>query len=375
MINRRIIRGKVMQQIYAYGICKQANIQLSKEHIMDIFQPDLNSLEPQDANKLEGYAKLTLLHFEEYLRSLINNNDEELPKEVVVAYNKAIIFLNQSNEKDFQHILKKNIEECENIYNHYLMLLNLLPLVGKLYFEVKKNNSIHNNIFVQALENSTQLQSETIKRNLTWENDHDLISDIVSHAIKDDILFQYQLAASNEIQKEREFAIYFLRNIVLKNPRVDDYFNLLDYNWEDNKAAIKDMASDTIKAIKPNEEVQLSTLSKNWDDDKLFLKTLFTECVHNDRIAEEYMIPHLKNWEVSRLTATDSIMMKMCISEMIHFSGIPTKVSINEYVEMSKKFSGPKSKLIINGVLDAVSDDLIQKGIIKKSARGLIDTK
>jgi N utilization substance protein B len=67
--------------------------------------------------------------------------------------------------------------------------------------------------------------------------------------------------------------------------------------------------------------------------------------------------------------------MKLCLTEMIHFNGIPVKVSLNEYIEISKKYSTPKSKLLINGVLDALSTELLAKGIIKKSGRGLLDNK
>lgn len=375
MINRRIVRGKVMQQLYAYSICTEANLLLAKDQISAYFKPNLNSLEPQDAQKLEGLEKLTLLHLGDYTRTLEKNNTEDLPSEVYVCFNKALEALEKANTSDKNHIQKILIQECENIYNHYLQILAILPDIGNILLNIKKIQNLKSNIFVQGLENNPILQQEIVKQNITWYDNQNITSDIINQLLKDEVYKLYTLAQSDSVDQEREFALYFLRNIVLKNEQLLEYFNELDYNWDENKPAIKDMACDTIKNMSPNGEVLLSTLSKNWEDDKDFLKILYNKCIENDRISENLIKPTLKNWDIDRLTTTDAIIMKMCITEMIEFSSIPTKVSINEYLDLSKRFSTPKSKLIINGVIETISVELVKNGTIKKSGRGLMDNK
>ena len=82
-----------------------------------------------------------------------------------------------------------------------------------------------------------------------------------------------------------------------------------------------------------------------------------------------------KNWEVDRLAITDQIILKMAIAELLNFQSIPVKVTINEYIELSKNYSTPKSKQFVNGILDVISDDLKDSGKLKKSGRGLLDSK
>lgn len=375
MINRSIIRGKVLQQLYAYEICKSANLELAKEAIITHFKPNLNTMEPQDPNRLEGLTKLTLLHFEEYNRTFIKNTNDDLPKEVLPCFERTLKNFNNDNSKDKLNILKILIQECEKIYNLYLFSLALLPKIGQILFEAKKIDTIKKNIFIQCIENHSELEQKIIKNQINLDESEIIYTSIITNLLNDEVYKMYVLAKSDSIDKEREFALYFLKTIVLKNESLLDFFDELDYNWSSNKVAIKDMAAGTIKAMKPNEQFELSPLSKNWDEDKVFLKSLFLTCIDNNRESEEFITPHLINWELGRLVTIDAILIKMCLTEMIEFPNIPTKVSINEYLDISKKYSSEKSSEFINGVLDKISKTLTESGKIKKSGRGLIDNR
>ncbi|MCK5102009.1 MAG: transcription antitermination protein NusB, partial [Cyclobacteriaceae bacterium] len=83
----------------------------------------------------------------------------------------------------------------------------------------------------------------------------------------------------------------------------------------------------------------------------------------------------LQNWDIERVAMTDKVLLKMALAELIYFPSIPTKVTINEFIEISKTFSTPKSKKFVNGILDGLATELVNKGIIRKSGRGLIDNK
>jgi N utilization substance protein B len=146
--------------------------------------------------------------------------------------------------------------------------------------------------------------------------------------------------------------------------------------WAENKAILRSMVLKTIKSLEEDvSDFELAELSYNWDEDKHFFETIFNQTVHESEKYEELIASKSKNWDLDRISETDKILLLMAIQEMINFPGIPVKVTINEYIEVSKKYSTPKSKQFINGVLDVIAVDLQKEGVIKKSGRGLIDNK
>jgi N utilization substance protein B len=137
------------------------------------------------------------------------------------------------------------------------------------------------------------------------------------------------------------------------------------------------MLTKTVKSLEEGnpQSVQLLELSPNWEDDKEFMKDLFKYTLDNDEEYEQLISGKAKNWDIERLAMLDRIILKMAIAEMLHFPSIPVKVTINEFIELSKEYSTPKSKQFVNGILDATVAELTSKGILKKSGRGLIDNK
>jgi N utilization substance protein B len=148
-----------------------------------------------------------------------------------------------------------------------------------------------------------------------------------------------------------------------------------DLYWTENKAILRSLVLKTVKAIEEDQDFELAELSYNWEEDKQFFETIYDKTLINGEIYDDLIASKTKNWDIERISDTDKILLQMAIQEMINFPGIPVKVTINEYIEVSKKYSTPKSKQFINGVLDVIAVDLQNKGVIKKSGRGLIDNK
>ena len=132
--------------------------------------------------------------------------------------------------------------------------------------------------------------------------------------------------------------------------------------------------SKTLKSI-DNDGVELAPLSYQWEDDKQFFTEIFDATIEKESWTEKLVSEHADNWEMDRIAQVDMILLKMAVTEMINFPSIPVKVTINEYIELSKKYSTPKSKKFINGILDVLANHLTSNGTIKKSGRGLIDNK
>jgi len=151
-----------------------------------------------------------------------------------------------------------------------------------------------------------------------------------------------------------------------------EFFEEKDLNWNLNKDVVKSMSTKTFK-IEALEDLSLQPLALQWEDDKSFFEDLYEFTLDSDKDLNGWVEAQTKNWESDRLAMTDFILLKMAVAEMIKFPSIPVKVSINEYIELAKNYSTPKSGQFINGILDEISIRLMSEKIIQKSGRGLID--
>ena len=124
-----------------------------------------------------------------------------------------------------------------------------------------------------------------------------------------------------------------------------------------------------------DEKQELMNLSANWTEDREFAETLYRRALLDDARMEQLIADAVPNWDVERVALLDKIILKMALAEMQLFRSIPVKVTINEYIEISKLYSTPKSKQFVNGVLDKLAQDLAASGDIRKSGKGLLDNQ
>jgi N utilization substance protein B len=144
--------------------------------------------------------------------------------------------------------------------------------------------------------------------------------------------------------------------------------------WVDDLDLAASMAIKTIKTLKEgDDDVELLPLWRDDDDDKAFMEDLFTQTLALGEESEAMIQVAAKNWELERIATTDRILMKMALAEARTFESIPLKVTLNEYIELSKYYSTPKSHGFINGILDQLFAQLREEGKIKKVGRGLIE--
>ena len=106
-----------------------------------------------------------------------------------------------------------------------------------------------------------------------------------------------------------------------------------------------------------------------------FLEDIYNGAIKEESFLEPLIAERTKNWDLSRLALMDGIILKLALAEMITCRSIPIKVSINEYIEICKQYSTPKSKQFVNGILDVLANKLTSDGVIKKTGRGLIDNR
>lgn len=167
--------------------------------------------------------------------------------------------------------------------------------------------------------------------------------------------------------ESQELLLYFIINKVL---RKSDLFNHevdnLYINWQSDKSVVLNYV---IKKLKSVNEIEIS--SQNWKEELDFADKLLTDTILNENEYQQIIAAKTKNWDGDRIALVDNLLMKLALSELIHFPTIPVKVTIDEYIEISKEYSTPKSKIFINGVLDKLLIDLQTTGKISKTGRGL----
>jgi transcription antitermination protein NusB len=169
-----------------------------------------------------------------------------------------------------------------------------------------------------------------------------------------------------------------LKKVIFKTDALLSFFAEKDLNWTENKSVVRSLAAKVIKNVAENPGTEgevLPEIAINWEDDKEFFQNIFNLTVENDDENRELIALKTQNWDIERIAQTDKVIMSMAITEMKNFPSIPVKVSINEYIDISKTYSTPKSKQFVNGLLDVVSKELTEKGEIRKSGRGLLDNK
>lgn len=392
MLNRRILRVKAFQNLYAYEQCKGSNLNLAKDFIRESFLPDLNSMEVQDKAALNRDADEAVRLFDQNLESnqLLKSSDASPKIKKVVL--EALKQFNVANEKDRQFLLKNMIASAERIPQLFLTAIELLLAFAKHIekdLEKKKKlagdqpfafgnelNLSQNKVLLKIRE--SQSYRAAIARNNVHLDDLELeIREWVRDYIKTSETYQEYLKISNpSVEQDFEAADDLLKKIIFKNEVILNYFSEKDLNWTENKSIVRSLSSKVLKNAATEPEADpVPEIAINWDEDKEFFQNIFNFTIENDSASKALITQKTKNWDIERLAFTDKVIISMALAEMKNFPSIPVKVTINEYIDISKTYSTPKSKQFVNGLLDVLAKELTDSGQIRKSGRGLLDNK
>ena len=286
-----------------------------------------------------------------------------------------------AGEKELYH----SINKMYDMYLYLLLIFSELKRHASIKIEETKrskflenntdllNLNFVNNKLILALEESTQLKSIAKDSKISWIGDveQDLIKKIYKSIVESDI-FKEILADNNQDFKSNKLQLCNLfKNEVCNHDLLHHFFEEKSIYWHDDLDHIASMVIKTFKSIEFEQDDFVLSLWK--DDEQDYTIELFRKAIlqkeENDKLLEKYT----KNWESDRLAKMDLLLMNLAITEAKEFSSIPLKVTLNEYIEISKFYSTPKSNGFINGVLDKLFADLKKEGSIVKMGRGLIE--
>ena len=377
MLNRRTLRVKIMQTLFAFDQCREANDDLAQDLIKERFAPDLNSMEVQDKAALKQQKKEALALYLEKFENPIAKESEDNRVNAVVG--EALKLVQNTTKKDFTFLKKNLVIEVEKINHWYYSVLGLLLSFEELASSDKKADcsNFSNNVFIKALKDDASLQSVLLKSNATWINDRALIQGWFKDVIKTDQTFQeYCNANSPNEESDKGIIKHLVRRLILGDTIINDYFAEHNIRWAEDHDIVKSLVDKTLKSLNTDTgAIQIQKLSMDWEDDLVFMDILFEKTTQIDPEHKKLIASNTKNWEVDRLPLVDRVILEMAITELISFPAIPVKVTINEYIELTKHYSTPKSAKFVNGILDVIAKELVSNGVVKKSGRGLIDNK
>jgi N utilization substance protein B len=240
--------------------------------------------------------------------------------------------------------------------------------------DLHPNTKFVTNKPLRALANSKKLQKAASDLGVGWGDDQEMLRKMFRSLLEHEEYIEFMASEERGFKHDREYLIRIFRKHMITSEVFQERLEEQSIFWNDDLDLAASMAIKTIKTIREtDDDITLLPLWREDDDDKQFLETLFVESLAQAEVNEILVTEAAKNWELERIALMDRILMKMALAEAKSFSSIPLKVTLNEYIELSKYYSTPKSNGFINGVLDQLFTQLKKDGTIVKIGRGLIE--
>jgi len=312
IINRRHIRTKVMQSIYSFHRSSRQNIEKEEKFLFKSIEDSAN-------------LYLTILS--------------------------ALIEI-QKYESDFiERSKKKYLPSPEELNPNTKFIDN------RVLHILSQSNSI-----AQALED---------KKINNWKKNNDCIVLLVNDIKTSQMYQKYLSSPEDSFEEDRSFMVDLFTKIIAPNHKLYQYLEDYSLTWIDDVPLVNTNIQKQLKNLKSETDIfEVPSLYKD-EEDKKFAQQIFRKTILNETILEKEYINKTPNWDKERIAEIDTIILKMAICEFLKFPSIPFKATINEYLEIAKEYSTPKSSIFINGVLDKLVQEYKQENRTLKSGRGL----
>ena len=310
-------------------------------------------------------------------------------RHIRVKVMQSIYAMHQNGSDDLEKEEKFLFYSIDSIQDLYLtMLSSLIEICKKETIFLHKSSQKHlataqerkpnekfikNSIFQILTENSSlRIALENRKIN-NWVLNDDYILLLLNDIKQSKLYDKYMSNAINSFEEDKEFIVDLFMEVIVPNEKLYDYLEDDKLTWVDDIPLVNTHIIKQLKAIQSIEQgsFRVPKLFKD-NEDRDFVKDLFRKTVLNEsELAKEYM-DKTPNWDSDRIAEIDTIILKMAICEFLKFPSIPVKVTLNEYLEVAKEYSTPKSSIFINGILDNLVKELQTSNRIVKVGRGLM---
>ena len=273
-----------------------------------------------------------------------------------------------------------SLSKAYDMYNYLLLLMveitkqaqrkqsaaksKLLPTAEELY----PNTKFVDNRFIAQLEVNKQLLefSETQKK--TWENESEFVKRLCETIMDSDIYKEYMASDTSSYEEDRELWRKIYKRIIFNNEDLDQVLEDQSLYWNDDKEIVDTFVLKTIKRFEEQNGAKQDLLPEFKDEeDQDFARRLFRRTILNADYYRHLISENTRNWDLDRVALMDIIIMQIALAEILSFPNIPVSVTLNEYVEIAKLYSTPKSGSFINGTLDGIVNLLKKDGKLTKN--------
>lgn len=290
---------------------------------------------------------------------------------------------------------KKLVANIESIYDLYIHILssiietadiarNLMEEARQKFLptedEINPNTRFIDNRFISQLDNNRDLRKNINRLKINWADNKEVFRRIFLNFRDSEVYKEYMSSTESSYKKDKEIVVSLLTEGLLSSDPFVSLFEEKNIFWADDMDTAVMMVLKTIKkwtkAMDEFEPLPPLLITPDDEGDDLisdFVLKLFRKTIINSDDYAKLIAKYADNWEFERIAILDVILFKMALAEFLEFPSIPVKVTINEYIEISKEYSTPKSRQFLNGLLDKMSIDLKAEGRLKKSGRGLIE--
>lgn len=205
-----------------------------------------------------------------------------------------------------------------------------------------------------------------------WSNHSELISSIWKDVIESEISSKYLRNSSNSFEIDQSFLVNIYRKSIAPNKKLYEFFEDNEISWINDLPLVNSLVLSSIKNMKKTSKKFpfMKDIYKNKEDANFGVQ-LIRKVIENKSFLEDEISKVTLNWDNDRIAQIDLLLLQMCLTEFLYFKSIPVKASINEYLEIAKEYSSKKSNVFINGILDKLSKNYIEDGTLKKNKRGL----
>ncbi|MFD2727449.1 transcription antitermination factor NusB [Hyunsoonleella rubra] len=310
-------------------------------------------------------------------------------RHIRVKVMQTIYAFNGSESDDLSKDEKFLLFSIDNMYNLYLLLISLLlELQKRAEADLQKKRKKHlatsedknpnrkfvNNQVFQKMQSNAELKG-LIDNNkmINWELDSEYVGIIYKAIISSELYADYMQTRVSDFKEDKDFFIDMFKDIVAPNEKLYEYIEDKNLTWLDDLPTVNTTILKMLRKLKTSTPDTHFTPELYKDaDDKQFAIDLFRKTILNSASINGEIEQKTKNWDADRIANLDYVLLQMGISELQHFPSIPVKVTINEYLEIAKEYSTPKSSIFINGILDKLVKEYKTDGKLNKVGRGLL---
>lgn len=299
----------------------------------------------------------------------------------------SIYALLQSKSEDLEKEEKYLLFSIRKIFDLYVLQLLMLVEIKNIsleHLEINKKKHLATdedknpslkfilNPILKSIEESEELKTYVSNKKLSnWKENREYVSVVWEEVKNSELYKEYIKTKETSYKEDKEFILKVFEEIIAPNDKLYDYYDELNLGWVDDLPLINTLVLKSIKQLNQNNFISLKEFEVREDDKEFLIDLCRKTFLHHEEYNEE-INDKTPNWDTERIAGIDLILIKMAMTEFLYFPSIPTKVSINEYIEIAKDYSTLKSSFFINGVLDKILKDFNKSNKLNKIGRGLL---